>query len=281
MKPNRFLAFLCAAVSLAVLSGCASDSTVDPSLDAKGAPLRQQEITAGNFRLAIFSRIVDTNQPVTVYVDGGMRDFAPSGPSGADATPDGIMTLRLAEADPSDNVVYIAHPCQFNAQDAFCAEKPLPNARYAELYYTAMNRALNFALAKVQHTHLNLVGYSGGGAIAAIMAARRQDVESLRTIAGNLDPNGNGRLHGSAPKDDFIDPIKIAPKLALLPQEHYVSADDTFVPAELTDNFVKAIGLSYCVKVTSVPDATHKTGWEEMWKAKADQIPACGSFASN
>lgn len=284
MKPCRFLAFLFAAAFLAILPGCSADSGLapqpNPALDPKGAALRQQEIMAGYFRLTVFSRIVDTNQPVNVYVDGDIGGLAPAGP-GATATPDDTLTLRLAELDPSDNVVFISRPCQFNKQDTFCTEKQTQNTRYADLVYSSVNRALNYVLAKVPHPQLNLIGYSGGGAIAAVLAARRHDVATLRTLAGNLDPNGNGRLHGIDPENDFVDPIEVAPKLALIPQEHYVGSADASIPPELTENFVDSIGLSYCAKVTTIPDATHKTGWEEAWKTGVNRIPNCGAYAKN
>jgi hypothetical protein len=150
------------------------------------------------------------------------------------------------------------------------------NGHLAEQVYASINRALDHVIAIVPRPRLNLVGYSGGGAIAAVLAARRRDVVSLRTIAGNLDPDGNGRTHASVPQNDFIDPMEIAPRLALLPQEHFVGEKDTLVPSFLTENFVKAIGLSTCAKITPVSNATHTTGWEEAWEENVERMPSCG-----
>jgi hypothetical protein len=279
MKSCHFFSYFALALCLAASQGCSAGSGGGvKTSDAEGV-LNRQEITAGSFRLTTFSRILDTNQPITVYVEGDVRGFAPSENPGVDATQDENLGLRLAALDPSDNVVVISHPCQFNISDSVCFDKTWKNGRLAAQVYASTNRALDYVLAVVPHPYLNLVGYSGGGAVAAILAAWRHDVISLRTIAGNLDPVvGNGRAHASVPQDDFIDPMEIAPRLALLPQEHFVGDKDVLVPPFLTENFVKAIGLSYCVRITHIAEATHKTGWEEMWKRNAARMPICGAL---
>lgn len=50
-----------------------------------------------------------------------------------------------------------------------------------------MNDALNHFVKQYPGVKHELIGYSGGGNIAAILAERRADVRSLRTVAGNLD----------------------------------------------------------------------------------------------
>jgi len=250
----------------------------DASLGAAESAFDRQEITAGGFRLTVFARIEDANKPITVYIEGDVRGWNPTADPGIDASPDEYLGLRLATLDPADNVVVISRPCQYGIDDAACLSQTWKSGRLAAQVYSAINRALDYAVSVVPRSRLNLVGYSGGGAIAAVLAARRHDVASLRTIAGNLDPDGNGRTHGSVPQDDFIDPMEIAPRLSLVPQEHFVGDKDAFVPPFLTENFVKAIGQSYCVKVIQIEGATHKTGWEQAWKEYVDKMPACGAL---
>jgi pimeloyl-ACP methyl ester carboxylesterase len=148
--------------------------------------------------------------------------------------------------------------------------------RYAELIVASMNRVVDHFAVPFTHPHINLIGYSGGGAIAALIAARRHDIDSLRTIAGNLDPAATSRYHAADMDADFLDPMMIAQRLSLIPQVHYVGAGDRVVPAFLATNFIKAEGPSFCVALTSFPGVTHKTGWEQVWKSRATVIPVCG-----
>ncbi|MDD3370412.1 MAG: hypothetical protein PHE27_01165 [Alphaproteobacteria bacterium] len=280
MKSCRALRVLFALLCLCAPAGCASESPRNaPGIETnrRGAFLKKQEITSGQFRLTIYSRIIDVNQPINVYIDGDSHGLVPAGGPGIDPAPDEDLTLRLAKEDPSDNVVFISHPCQFDIDDPFCLEPPLQTERYGDLIWNSMNRALNYVLAVVPHPQVNLIGYSGGAATAAVMAARRYDVISLRTLAGNLDPNGNGLLHGSFPQNDFIDPMLSAYKLSKLPQEHFAGEADVFVPPFLIQNFVDAVGKSHCVKILRFPNASHKYGWESIWKDNVRRTPTCDS----
>ena len=283
MKPDCCFAYgrrlLMTAFVLVVLQGCSTSPLNDADAEAAAVSMRRHEITAGLFRLTTYSRIRDTNKPVTIYIDGDVRGWRPSADPGIDDTPDDYVGLRLATLDPSPNVVFIARPCQFGIDDLLCFDKAWEKGAWSQPVFASISRAVDHVAVVFPHPQLNLVGYSGGGAIAAVLASRRRDVMSLRTIAGNLDPDGNGRAHAADPQDDFVDPMGIAPRLALLPQEHFVGDKDVFVPPFLTENFVKAIGVSYCVKVTHLPYATHQTGWQEVWASRVVKTPICGALS--
>ena len=267
--------FLTAAFFLAALQGCADIHSRDADDIAAAGALQSEDITTGPFTLTTYSRIRDINLPITVYIEGDIQGFWPQTDPGTDPMPDDWLGLRLAAEDPSPNVAYIARPCQFMADNPECSTEAWSHGKYAEQIVTAMNRAVDHFAVPFTHPRVNLVGYSGGGAIAAIIATRRKDVVSLRTIAGNMDPAAASRYHAADADDDFVDPMLIAYRLKLLPQEHYVGERDTTVPPFITANFIKAIGPSYCVRLTYIPMATHKTGWEQAWKTRAANIPTC------
>lgn len=279
MNLCRASSFFFSLLCLALFQGC-SGSASSPLPNSLFAPsLEHREITAGQFKLTVFSRIQDANQPINVYIDGGIGGFVPAGPPGITSKPDENLTLRLAMLDPSDNVVFISRPCQFGISDPACLDSAWENGRMAKLIYASIRRALDHVLAVVPHTRLNLVGYSGGGAIAALLAADRRDVVSLRTLAGNLDPDGNGQLHGVEPQNDFIDSMQIAPRIAFLPQEHFVGDMDVFIPEKIAKNFLKTMGSSLCAKITTVQGATHRSGWENAWKIHVKRIPSCDTVS--
>jgi hypothetical protein len=271
--------FLLMTILLAGLQGCASGYHSDSDSLANTASMKRADITAGLFQLITYSRIRNVNAPVTIYVEGDVRGWVPLADPGLDATPDEELGLKLASTDPATNVVFIAQPCQFGINDPACADPAWSNGLLAERIITGINRAIDHIVVVFPHPHINLVGYSGGGAVATVLAARRHDVVSLRTIAGNLDPDASNRYHAADPQDDFIAPMEVASRLALLPQEHFVGDKDYFVPPFLTENFIKAIGPSRCVHVTHIENATHKTGWESFWEQHAGTLPTCGVTA--
>jgi len=64
--------------------------------------------------------------------------------------------------------------------------------------------AMNLAVSQLKSTfgtttQIQLIGYSGGGATAALIAARRDDISRLITVAGNLDHDKWTQLHTITP----------------------------------------------------------------------------------
>ena len=271
-------ALFIAILMLAGLQGCASPDTHATEGRLVSTSLLREDVAVGNFTLTTYSRIRDSNAPVTIYIEGDIQGWWPPVDPGANPMPDDGLGLRLANIDPSPNVVYIARPCQFTSGEPACDSEAWSHGRYAAQIVESMNRAVDHFAVPFTHPHINLVGYSGGAAIAAIIASRRKDIDSLRSIAGNLDPGGANRIHGVNDNVDFVDPMLIAKRLALIPQEHFVGEKDTIVPPFLAANFIATEGQSYCVKLTPIPGATHTTGWEQVWREHAASIPVCNGL---
>src|SRR3546814_2839304 len=67
------------------------------------------------------------------------------------------------------------------------------SARFSDGVIVSMSDALDRLKEEAGASSLDLVGYSGGGGVAVLLAARRRDVVSIVTIAGNLDQAQIGR----------------------------------------------------------------------------------------
>jgi pimeloyl-ACP methyl ester carboxylesterase len=180
----------------------------------------------------------------------------------------------LASLDPSPNILYLARPCQFTRNDSQCRTAYWTDRRYAPEVIASIDEAIDTAL-RGQHGGLHLVGYSGGGAVAALIAARRGDVLSLRTVAGNLDHVRLNRHHGVSAMPESLNPIDFAPRLAGLPQTHFTSETDQTVPPAIAEAFVAALGSPRCASVVRVLDTTHAQGWQDHWPGNARRLPQC------
>lgn len=175
---------------------------------AQRGNLRSVTVTSQPFTLAAFVRSTDPAAPVTVYIEGdGLAWISRSQPS-TDPTPTNPIGLRLAALDASPNVVYLARPCQY-AWSPACSETYWTDRRFAEEVVAATSSAIDRLLRPGQRIHL--VGYSGGGAVAALVAARRHDVVSLRTVAGNLDHAEVNRIHRVSPMNGSLNAAEMRP----------------------------------------------------------------------
>lgn len=129
----------------------------------------------------------------------------------------------------------------------------------------SMDAAISHYLRQTPGQSVVLTGYSGGGAIAVLIAARRKDIALLRTVAGNLDPIAVNRLHRVDPIPDSLNPADVASKLAAVPQLHFSGDSDRIVPSVIAHFFVAAVGR--CADVREVHDMDHEGDWPALWSA--------------
>lgn len=92
-----------------------------------------------------------------------------------------------------------------------------------------MGRALDVLKASTGAARLVLVEYSGGGAVAVLLAARRNDVAGLVTVAANIDLGYWTRRNQLAPLIGSLDPATFADQIADLPQVHFTGSRDDVV----------------------------------------------------
>ena len=266
--------FLCLALAGSV-GGCASDLVAHADSLATSAKLQRVMVPTDRFLLTSYMRITDDTQPFNIYIEGDGVAWITKKQKSTNPTPAKAIGLALATRDPAENVIYIARPCQFTPleRDARCESAYWTSRRFSEDVVASIDQAIT-ALAGQGH-QVNLIGYSGGGAIAVLLAARRTDVVSLRTVAGNLDHEAFTRFHGVTPLKESLNPIDQARKLAYLPQIHFASQKDKIVPFEIAENFLAASEPTVCVTIRLVNDAAHEDGWVEQWPSLLTDIPVC------
>lgn len=224
-------------------------------------------VKAGIFTLTTYERFKAPSKIIRVYIEGDGRAWETRTRLSDDPTPSDPVALGLAVADPADAVVYIARPGQFPAPDsAECDPGYWSSRRFAPEVVDSFDKAIDILKNRSGAGSIELIGYSGGGAIAVLVAARRADVSSIRTVAGNLDPKALCSYHNVSQLYGSLDPLDFAQKVADIPQRHFVGSKDKTVPSSMAESFVKKEGNPDCGCITIVDGATHKNGWRERWK---------------
>lgn len=275
------MAVLAAAL---VVASCAGPAARRESADATGAAggLASASVPAGPFELAVWQRPVQASA-LTIYIEGdGLAWLDRSTPS-PDPTPRDAMAVRLAALDPTPAVAALARPCQFRS----ASPHPQPlcddpqwwtSRRFTQPSLNALDRAVDALKRRANADKVHLVGFSGGGALAALLAARRDDVLSLRTVAGNLAPYHTDRLHKVDTPPGVLSPLDDAAKLARLPQIHFTGLQDKVTPPVIAETYaqaVRAAGGEKCLRIERV-EAEHVRGWAERWATlSATALPDC------
>ncbi|HEX4869799.1 MAG TPA: hypothetical protein VFV15_03625 [Moraxellaceae bacterium] len=222
-----------------------------------------------------FARLGCDGEPLHVYIEGdGLAWLSISMPS-PDPTPVNPVALQLAARDPGCNVLYLGRPGQY-AGGGVDARYWL-GGRFAPEVVAAYEAVVRQVAAGRHASALRLTGYSGGGAVAALLAARLHAAGlpvELVTVAGNLDTDTWTRRRKLSPLRDSLNPATEAPVLASVPQLHLTGRDDSQVPGWVLDAYLARLPDRGCVRVVEVA-AGHAGPWPDAWAAAVAQPPAC------
>lgn len=228
-----------------------------------------EPIRTGSFELLAYRPQQITPQAqLTIYIEGDGLAWLSSSQASADPTPIDPLALRLALAQPVGNAVYLGRPCQYgNTAARGCAQRYWTDARFAPEVISATSQAIDQLKTRFGASELHLVGYSGGAAVAALIAAERKDVRTLISVAGNLDQRAWTRLHRITPLRDSLNPADRIDRLASIRQWHWVGAQDSNITPALIQDFAQAFPAKQRPIVRSVPGFDHRCCWAEQWPA--------------
>jgi len=279
-----------ALLSLLPLAACSTETDVKTQTAnhiARPAFMVERTINSGSFGLQAWERMHERNAPATIYIEGDGSNFLSGVKEIAkidNPTPENPVALHLASRDLSKNLGYLARPCQYMFEPA---EKGCDTAYWNTKKYTpevmlAYETALNDMAARDDITGFNLVGYGGGANIAAVLAATRDDVLTLRTVAGNVSPRFVTDYHSSTPlASNSVFATDFGSKLSSIPQHHFIGAADEQIPPGAYHSYRQAVGLSDCINYSVIQDADHNLGWVQIWPQLLTLMPQCTKIQSD
>lgn len=227
--------------------------------------LRQPESALGQHKVADTSTALARPAALTVYIEGDGAEWPALRTPPADPTPANALALRLALRDAAERVAYLGRPCQYLERDALaeCPPRLWIGARYGTEVLAIMENALDALLRATGARRLRLVGYSGGGVIAALLAARRDDVACLVTVAAPLDIVAWAAALGITPLTESLNPLDHARAFAGVAQTHFAAAEDAVVPVHTLTRLLDALPGT---RVTVIDAFDHDCCWVHAWE---------------
>ena len=230
----------------------------------------QLKINTDNFVLISYlPKRIDSNDMVTIYIEGDGTSWLTRSIVSNNPTPNNPIGLKLALRHPNNAVAYLSRPCQYVDQVDWgnCNAAYWTNKRFSPEVIEDSNQAIETIKQKFSAKHVILVGYSGGGAIAALVASGRQDVVQLVTVAGNLDHNAWTKLHFISPLNDSLNPADAWQTLQDIPQLHLVGSLDKNMPVEIAESYAERLPERNRPLIKVIPNADHSCCWESQWPA--------------
>jgi hypothetical protein len=197
-----------------------------------------------------------------IYFSGDGTPFVRPTRIAADPTPRDPVEVRLMLEDPAPSV-FIGRPCyQGLANAPGCNATLWSVARYSEAVVVSMTAAVRAVVDGSRATHITLIGHSGGGVLALLVAQRIARIGTVVTIASNLDVDAWALLHGYSALSLSLNPATQTLWRNSLRQIHLVGASDRNVPPSIVEGFAR--GRSG-IEVRVLPGFDHRCCWVEAW----------------
>lgn len=265
-----------------LLSACVSIPSPVQRQDAADALARShrwhaERLSGGAFDLMAYVPDAPTDSAqLTVYIEGDGFAWVSTALASADPTPRDPLALRMALAQPEGNAAYLARACQYvDAQASGCPARYWTGARFSAEVVAASNAAIDTLKRRFRAERLVLVGYSGGAAVAALVAVQRHDVALLVSVAGNLDTLAWTRYLHLQPLTESLNPIDAATALRRIPQVYFGGENDAVIPPELVRAYARRLSGSASPNLHIEPGFDHHCCWAEQWPTlwRSMQLP--------
>lgn len=211
-----------------------------------------------------FSPPVRDEKVLYVFIEGDGVPWTRNGRAVAsDPTPSHPLALELAAQTPHA-VLYLGRPCYFGVgEDASCTPDLWTAARYSAPVVESMAAAANRFAASGHYQHVVLVGYSGGGALAVLIAPKVAATRAIVTLAANLDVSEWARLHGYLPLDQSLDPAREPALPATLAQRYLFGGRDLNVPERVNARYFQRLDDTH--DLWRFPVFDHVCCWVRQW----------------
>lgn len=247
-----------------LLSGCGLSPEAKIEAMAHRAGLTAGDVQAGPFSLRFF---LNDAQPraavVNVYLEGDGSPWTTPRLVARNPTPRNPLALKLMQQDPN-RALYLSRPCYQGRQNEFPCEPWLwTHGRYSKQVVQSLSNGIDTLVQKyAPDAKIRLIGHSGGGVLAMLIAERLAKVIEVITLAANLDIDAwadhfnYSRLAGS------LNPVTRSGLTASVAHIHLVGGRDKQVPALLTIGATEGLPNTWLVVVE---EFDHHCCWVALW----------------
>ncbi len=271
MTNKKLVFILCSCAVFLTLGGCGV--TFKERLEKANNISRQANwnttlIPTGLFDLALFSPgLLSPHGHLVVYIEGDGFAWATRRKPSSNPTPRNPLGLELALRHPQPNAVYLGRPCQYVSGSHFknCTTTYWTDGRFGKEVIASYQEAFQFLKQRYNVQNFSVVGFSGGAAIALLLAEQRHDIKKVITVAGNLDHHAWTTYHRISPLSRSLNPFEHTDTLAHIEQVHLSGQDDRTIPLELTRQIFRNVPQHANMYFAVLKGFSHHCCWVEHW----------------
>jgi len=239
-------------------TGCSSIPQYDRIAERHNLYTSQIDINGYTLQTYSNQAFLDDSKKKTlhIYIEGDGHTWSRKSPT-TNPTPKSPLMLSLLTLDNSP-AIYIARPC-YIIQNAKCNPIRWTSARYGDDIVDTLSKA--YTLVSSDYNSLTLIGHSGGGTLAMLVAPIVKKTTSVVTLAGNLDIHAWTSYHQHKPLWISHNPLDQPPLSKQIRQFHFVGDEDKNVLAK----FVKKVAEREQGNFRVFEGINHTCCWYEKW----------------
>ncbi len=215
------------------------------------------------YQLVGFSSEKIRTDYLNIYFEGDGRPWINGRTIANNPTGKIPLALGLMNRDPYTSL-YLNRPCYaFNPLPDNCDNTLWTSHRYSKTVIDTMNEAIDQAKAKFNTRYINLIGFSGGGTIAVLIAQKRDDIKNIVTIAANLNHKAWTEHFGYEPLIGSLNAADTFPLPSTIRRWHLTGENDAKVPPHIVSD---AARHDTGAQLSLFPSFTHSCCWENVWE---------------
>jgi len=249
----------------AQLSGCATPSEYFAE-SAKELGIRDELLSSKVFIHRIYQNKTaqQTNDypELHVYLDGDGTPWENNWLIASDPTARNPLILNLMALDNTPSIL-LGRPCYYGLnQSQNCSPHLWTSHRYALPLVNSLVEVLHNWLQDKRVHRLVLIGFSGGGALATLMASKIPAVKTIITLSANLDTAAWTKHHGYSQLSESLNPAQQPRLPATISQVHFAAEKDTNVPAAIVRSYANQ---QPSARFRSIKNYDHTCCWTDQW----------------
>jgi len=250
-------------VSAIDLSGCSSPARRVDDI-AASAGYTRRVVVGSYFEHVVYESALGAGSTpeLHIYFEGDGTPWVAGNYPSVDPTARRPIALQMMMEDPAP-ALYLGRPCYLGlAATAHCAPAVWTSGRYSAEVVDSLLSVINRYREAYNVKALVLIGYSGGGTLAALLARDIQPPVFLLTVGANLNVALWTEMRGFLPLAGSLDPIDYLESTAHIPQLHLAGLQDKIVPVAVTESY--GAGMDSRL-FRYYPEFDHSCCWLQLW----------------
>jgi len=210
-----------------------------------------------------------TQPSLHVYLDGDGTPWKNQRWISSDPTSRNHLIINMMAQDKAPAIL-LGRPCYYGlSQVPNCHYKYWTSHRYSKEVVSSMSYALNNWLKHHAYSQVVLIGYSGGGSLAMLMAPKINADLTVITVAANLDIKAWSQFHNYSSLFGSLNPTDYSLPKAIRQFHLYGGRDDVvpeFIVKKIAKNNNQARFIAY-------DQFGHHCCWGDEWEKILAKIP--------